>query len=170
MDPLDRAVALLAEGLGGREPLQASRGRPRGSFLLPLFCFVFSFFFLCLFPPGHLPPFARVSRGVATASTTTTAAAAAGSGAFDLGHHLLLLHPPVLKPDSDLSLGKVSGGGNLPPLVLGDELAIGIFLLQLFQLPFAVRYSLLAAASEGAALGGRLTYSVWPEGRKRDGG
>lgn len=68
--------------------------------------------------------------------------------ALHFGHELLLLHPPVLEPNGDLPLRQVGGGGDLPPLVFGDELVRGVFFLQLFQLDFGVRYSLLPAPPE----------------------
>lgn len=59
-------------------------------------------------------------------------------------HHLLLLDPPVLEPDSHLALGQVGGGRNPPPLLFGDEFAGRVLLLQLLQLDFGVRDPLLS--------------------------
>lgn len=92
--------------------------------------------------------------GVAASSLSAAAA-------FDFGDDFFLFHPPVLEPDGDLSLRKVGGGRDLPPLVPGDEFAAGVLLLQLLQLPFAVRDSLLAAPAEGAAVGGQRSGGVW---------
>lgn len=73
-------------------------------------------------------------------------------GALHFGHELLLLHPPVLEPDGDLPLRQVGRGGDLPPLVLGDEFVGCVLFLQFFQLNLGVRYSLLSAPAERRAV------------------
>lgn len=75
-----------------------------------------------------------------------------GRAGLDFGHKLFLLDAPVLEPDGDLALGQVGGGGDLPPLVLGDELVGGVLLLQLLQLQLGIRDALLSAAAEGRAV------------------
>lgn len=72
--------------------------------------------------------------------------------ALHFGHELLLLHPPVLEPDGDLPLRQVGRGGDLPPLVLGDEFVGCVLFLQFFQLDLGVRYSLLSAPAERRAV------------------
>lgn len=72
--------------------------------------------------------------------------------ALHFGHELLLLHPPVLEPDGDLPLRQVGRGGDLPPLVLGDEFVCGVLFLQFFQLDLGVRYPLLPAPAERRAV------------------
>lgn len=64
------------------------------------------------------------------------------------GHELLLFHPSVLEPDGDLPLRQVGRGGDLPPLVLGDEFVGRVLFLQFFQLDLSVRYPLLPAPAE----------------------
>lgn len=83
------------------------------------------------------------------------------AAAFDFGDDFFLFHPPVLEPDGDLSFRKVGGCRDLPPFVSGDEFAAGVLLLQLLQLPLAVRDSLLAAPAKGAAVGGQRSGGVW---------
>lgn len=82
------------------------------------------------------------------------------AAAFDFGDDFLFLHPPVLKPNSDLSLREVGDGGDLSPLVLGDEFVAGVFLLQLLQLPLAIRDPFLPTPAEGAAVRRVLSYSI----------
>lgn len=114
------------------------------------------------FPLGVLSSFSPLCESVSVSSGSTAAAS------LNLGHYLFLFHPPVLEPDGDLSLWKVGGCRDLSPLVLGDELAVGIFLLQLFQLTFAVRNPLLATTSEGTALSRVLAHGFCFPARERN--
>lgn len=57
---------------------------------------------------------------------------------------LLVLHPPVLEPDLDLSLREVQVPRELPPLLLGDVRVEEELLLQLEGLELGVRLAFLA--------------------------
>lgn len=54
---------------------------------------------------------------------------------------LLVLHPPVLEPDLDLSLGKVEISCQLPALLLGDVGVEEELFLQLQGLEFRVGFA-----------------------------
>lgn len=82
----------------------------------------------------------------------SAASCALRRAALDFGYELLLLHPPVLEPDGYLPLRQVGRGGNLPPLVLGDEFVCSVLFLQFFQLDLGVRYPFLPATTERRAV------------------
>lgn len=68
----------------------------------------------------------------------------------------LLLHPPVLEPDGNLTLREVGGSRDAPPLVFGDELAGCVLFLQLLELNLGVRDAFFAPAT--------VTADFWLQG------
>lgn len=90
-------------------------------------------------------------------------------GGLHFSHELLLLHPPVLEPDGDLPLRQVDRGGNLPPLILGDEFVGRVLFLQFFELEFGVRYPFLPAPAERRAVVLVSHHVCWKNGQREEG-
>lgn len=65
----------------------------------------------------------------------------------------LLFDATVLEPYGNLSLRQVGGCRDPPSFVFGNELAGRVLFLQLLQLEFGVRDSLLAASTVATDLG-----------------
>ncbi len=81
---------------------------------------------------------------------------------LNFGNEFFFFNPPVLKPNSDLTLGQVGSRWNLSPLVLCDEFVGCIFFLQFLELYFCVRYPLLSTSTEWAPVM-LVGHNIWNE-------